>query len=247
MMPRRMKRDDITAHGFRSTFSDWASEVSSFSGEVRETGLAHTIQNKAERDHRRADALEKRRGGLCSICAFRIPNRGHRLGQSTLKGRYRTAETAIPAKYFTFPLASDQVALGLCETELWTSLMAEEPKAPIEQQEFESSAKRNRVERNRRAQERAKYDIEGELRITNNIDENQSQKIVDTIKLLNLHVPGGNEDDFVRQVKLVLALFIEMRQADPANLMNTEKFVNKISDELKRLVETLERISREII
>ncbi len=49
MMLRRMKRGDITAHGFRSSFSDWASEVSSFSGELRETALAHTIQNKAER------------------------------------------------------------------------------------------------------------------------------------------------------------------------------------------------------
>jgi integrase len=61
MMLRRMKRDDITTHGFRSTFSDWASEVSSFSGEVRETALAHTIQNKAERAYRRGDALERRR------------------------------------------------------------------------------------------------------------------------------------------------------------------------------------------
>jgi integrase len=60
MTLRRMKRD-ITAHGFRSTFSDWASEVSSFSGELRETALAHTIQNKAERAYRRGDALEKRR------------------------------------------------------------------------------------------------------------------------------------------------------------------------------------------
>ena len=61
MMLRRMKREDITAHGFRSTFSDWASEVSSFSGELRETALAHAIQNKAERAYRRGDALEKRR------------------------------------------------------------------------------------------------------------------------------------------------------------------------------------------
>jgi len=61
MMLRRMKRDDITAHGFRSAFSDWASEVSSFSGELRETALAHTIKNKAERAYRRGDALEKRR------------------------------------------------------------------------------------------------------------------------------------------------------------------------------------------
>ncbi len=61
MMLRRMQREDITAHGFRSTFSDWASEVSSFSGELRETALAHTIQNKTERAYRRGDALEKRR------------------------------------------------------------------------------------------------------------------------------------------------------------------------------------------
>ena len=66
MMLHRMRRDDITAHGFRSTFSDWASEdwaseVSSFSGELRETALAHAIQNKAERPYRRGDAPEKRR------------------------------------------------------------------------------------------------------------------------------------------------------------------------------------------
>ena len=61
MMLRRMKRDDFTAHGFRSTFSDWASEVSSYDGELHETALAHTIKNKAERVYRRGDALEKRR------------------------------------------------------------------------------------------------------------------------------------------------------------------------------------------
>ena len=60
-MLRRMKCDEIPAHGFRSSFSDWASEVSSFSGEIRETALAYTIQNKAERAYRRGDALEKRR------------------------------------------------------------------------------------------------------------------------------------------------------------------------------------------
>jgi integrase len=51
----------ITAHGFRSTFSDWASEVSPFSSELRETALAHAIGNKAEAAYRRGDALEKRR------------------------------------------------------------------------------------------------------------------------------------------------------------------------------------------
>jgi integrase len=61
MLLRRMDRPDITAHGFRSAFSDWASEVSHFSSELRETALAHTISNKADRAYRRGDALEKRR------------------------------------------------------------------------------------------------------------------------------------------------------------------------------------------
>jgi hypothetical protein len=42
------RRRAITSHSFRSTFSDWASEVSPFSSELRETALAHTIGNKAE-------------------------------------------------------------------------------------------------------------------------------------------------------------------------------------------------------
>jgi integrase len=73
MMLRRIKRGDITAHGFRSTFSDWASEVSSLSGELRETALAHTIQNKAERAYRRGDALEKRRRMMESWANWCVP------------------------------------------------------------------------------------------------------------------------------------------------------------------------------
>jgi hypothetical protein len=61
MMLRRMNRADITAHGFRSSFSDWASEVSAFSAELRETALAEAIKNKAERAYSRGYALEKRR------------------------------------------------------------------------------------------------------------------------------------------------------------------------------------------
>src|SRR6266700_8379520 len=66
MLLRRMGRTDITAHGFRSAFSDWASEVSPYSSELRETALAHTISNKAERAYRRGDALEKRRAMMDS-------------------------------------------------------------------------------------------------------------------------------------------------------------------------------------
>jgi integrase len=61
LLERMGRRGAITAHGFRSTFSDWASEVSPFSSELRETALAHTIGNKAEAAYRRGDAIEKRR------------------------------------------------------------------------------------------------------------------------------------------------------------------------------------------
>ena len=61
MMLRRMKVDDATVHGFRSSFRDWAGNVSSFPREVTETALAHVIGDKAEQAYRRSDALEKRR------------------------------------------------------------------------------------------------------------------------------------------------------------------------------------------
>jgi len=44
----RMGRDDLTVHGFRSTFRDWASERTNFSGEVVEMALAHAIDSKTE-------------------------------------------------------------------------------------------------------------------------------------------------------------------------------------------------------
>ena len=58
---RRMERDDITVHGFRSTFRDWAGETTSFPREVIEAALAHGIRNKAEAAYARSDLFEKRR------------------------------------------------------------------------------------------------------------------------------------------------------------------------------------------
>ena len=57
----RMKVEDATVHGFRSSFRDWAGNVSSTPREVVETALAHVIGDKAEQAYRRSDALEKRR------------------------------------------------------------------------------------------------------------------------------------------------------------------------------------------
>lgn len=58
---KRMNRADITPHGFRSTFRDWASEQTSYPHEVQEIALAHTIKSKAEAAYRRGDLFEKRR------------------------------------------------------------------------------------------------------------------------------------------------------------------------------------------
>jgi integrase len=61
MVLRRMKRGDLTAHGFRSTFSDWAAERTGYPREVVEMTLAHAVENKVEAAYRRGDLFEKRR------------------------------------------------------------------------------------------------------------------------------------------------------------------------------------------
>lgn len=58
---RRMGRDDLTVHGFRSTFRDWAAECTAYPGEVCEMALAHAIGDKVEAAYRRGDLFEKRR------------------------------------------------------------------------------------------------------------------------------------------------------------------------------------------
>ena len=57
----RMGRGDVTAHGFRSTFRDWAAERTNFPREVAEAALAHAIDDKVEAAYRRGDLFEKRR------------------------------------------------------------------------------------------------------------------------------------------------------------------------------------------
>lgn len=57
---RRLNRTDITVHGFRSTFRDWAAECTSFSREVAEMALAHSIPNAVEAAYRRGDLFLKR-------------------------------------------------------------------------------------------------------------------------------------------------------------------------------------------
>lgn len=51
----------VTAHGFRSTFRDWAGDNTTFPREVAEAALAHTLKDKTEAAYRRETALKKRR------------------------------------------------------------------------------------------------------------------------------------------------------------------------------------------
>lgn len=66
----RRQKVGATAHGFRSSFRDWASEETSFAGEVAEMALAHAIKSKVEAAYRRGVLLEKRRQLMESWAAF---------------------------------------------------------------------------------------------------------------------------------------------------------------------------------
>ena len=57
----RMGRGDITVHGFRSTFRDWAGERTNYPREVAEMALGHKISDKVEATYLRSTLFEKRR------------------------------------------------------------------------------------------------------------------------------------------------------------------------------------------
>ena len=62
-MPKVLRRlaPNATVHGFRSSFSDWAHERTSYANHVIEMSLAHKISNATEAAYRRGDLLDKRR------------------------------------------------------------------------------------------------------------------------------------------------------------------------------------------
>jgi integrase len=61
MTLRRMGRGELTVHGFRSSFRDWAAERTGFPADVAEMALAHTVADAVERAYRRGDIFQKRR------------------------------------------------------------------------------------------------------------------------------------------------------------------------------------------
>ena len=69
---RRMSRGDLTAHGFRSSFRDWAGEATAHPREVIEAALAHQLKDKAEAAYARGDLFTKRRALMADWAAFLI-------------------------------------------------------------------------------------------------------------------------------------------------------------------------------
>ncbi len=71
----RMGRTDLTVHGFRSTFRDWAAECTGYPSEVAEAALAHVVGDQVEAAYRRGDLFDKRRklmnawAGFCASSA----------------------------------------------------------------------------------------------------------------------------------------------------------------------------------
>ena len=67
---RRMGRGDVTVHGFRSSFRDWAAEQTNTANHVVEQALAHAIPGSVEAAYRHGDLLEKRRSLMDAWAAY---------------------------------------------------------------------------------------------------------------------------------------------------------------------------------
>jgi integrase len=72
----RMGVDDVTPHGFRSSFRDWAAEKTAFPREVVEMAMAHTVSDKVEAAYRRGDLFEKRRALMTAWTNYCTAERG---------------------------------------------------------------------------------------------------------------------------------------------------------------------------
>jgi integrase len=87
----RMGHGEVTMHGFRSTFRDWAGETTGYPREVIEMALAHRLGDKAEQAYARGDLFAKRArlmeewAGFCAqaepasgeVVPLRAVNRGN--------------------------------------------------------------------------------------------------------------------------------------------------------------------------
>jgi integrase len=83
---RRMDRGDLTAHGFRSTFRDWAGETTNSSREVIEHALAHQLKDKAEAAYARGSLFQKRRRLMDNWATYCATVRGESANVVEIRG-----------------------------------------------------------------------------------------------------------------------------------------------------------------
>jgi integrase len=87
---RRMGRGELTAHGFRSSFRDWAAETTAYPAELVEMALAHAVGSKVEAAYRRGDLFEKRRRLMDDWASFcSTSNRSRTAAVLSLRERSR--------------------------------------------------------------------------------------------------------------------------------------------------------------
>lgn len=82
MVLRRMGRADLTVHGFRSSFRDWAGDATDYPRDLAEMALAHTIKDKVEAAYRRGDMLERRAVMMTAWAEF--ADRGPAVGEKVV-------------------------------------------------------------------------------------------------------------------------------------------------------------------
>jgi integrase len=70
LVRNKMQRPHITIHGFRSAFSTWGNECTTYSHHTIEVALAHQVGSETARAYARGDQLAKRRGLMSEWAKF---------------------------------------------------------------------------------------------------------------------------------------------------------------------------------
>ena len=92
---KRMERDDLTVHGFRSTFRDWGAERTNFQNHIIEMALAHSIGSAVEAAYRRGNRFVKRQRLMESWASY-CDGRDSAGEVVTLRGRNDERQAAHP-------------------------------------------------------------------------------------------------------------------------------------------------------
>ena len=104
----RQDNADVTPHGFRSTFRDWAAERTNFPTEVVDMALAHAIDGEVEAAYRRGDLFDKRRRLMDTSAELRKARAGGHGGHAT--DRLKDTEERLIAR---------RPSYGLGPSSLW--------------------------------------------------------------------------------------------------------------------------------